>query len=318
MQLNRLQAAKGGHLDRPVRNPHESVHRQIAQHRAILVELEQRMLPHFDPDTQVTWRRARLSVASIHAEQIAIAHTVRKAHRDLVPLGGGLSVAPTGSADLPRNAAAMTGIALGLFSEPTEPGALPNRARTMALRAMTAENTVPRPLAGRTILGDLASQHLGAAERGFVERQPDPAVDRPRWRALTKTGLANRVESAIEALHLDDCGSAAVAVGVPLRDQSAPCRLDLAFRRVGSQLQFVERAVDVKFHSLVLFKHCASADRGGDQPTAMLRRSKPRVYSLPKRVSGRAVPAAVVARAIDPANGKVPQDGDTVTSLKDL
>ena len=109
-----------------------------------------------------------------------------------------------------------------------------------------------------------------------------------RRSGLTKAGLANRFDGAIEALHLDECGSAAVAVGMPLRNQSAPCRLDLAFRRIGGQPQFDEGAVDVLFHSLVLFTHCESAGTRRDQLIAMLRRSISEWYSLPGRVSGGA------------------------------
>jgi len=62
--------AKGVYVDRPTCDPRECVQRHVAQHRAILVELEQPMFQHFDVDTQVAGRRrAWLAVASINAER---------------------------------------------------------------------------------------------------------------------------------------------------------------------------------------------------------------------------------------------------------
>jgi hypothetical protein len=80
-------------------------------------------------------------VTSIDAEEVAIAQDVREPHRDLVPLGRGLPGAGTGTARLPGIAAAMTGFALDLCTDPAKPGA-PNCTRTVAPSAVTSEHPI--------------------------------------------------------------------------------------------------------------------------------------------------------------------------------
>lgn len=122
----------------------------------------------------------------------------------------------------------------------------------------------------RSVIGLTCLRLVGVVEMGvaafaktafalrFLRPTRRGAARTIRRSGVTETGLANCLDGTIKALHHGDRGKAGIAVGVPLRNQAAPCRLDLDFGRVRGQAQFGEGVGDVWFQGPILFKRSAS------------------------------------------------------------